>query len=185
MIKIKIYLSSNFQYRMTNNRLGRVLIVVVLTVFLSSLRPVSNNTSLRLAMRPQIVQVKSHLTHATSDDRFSISKKLFSPVAFFETIRSENRVDITWLVSTYNGFCMVQPDEVVNWMLNCYLMRCNWCGVLYVAPNQRFTSLKPFSLYWISFQFIASRDRCDQVRPSFDLSGTRLLCAGESRQYFD
>ena len=25
------------------------------------------------------------------------------PVLFFQTIRSENRVDITWLVSTYNA----------------------------------------------------------------------------------
>ena len=61
-------------------------------------------TSHRLSMRPQIAQVKRHLTHATSHDRISISKKSFGPVAFFETTHSENRVDITGLVSTYNAF---------------------------------------------------------------------------------
>ena len=38
--------------------------------------------------------------------------------------------------------------------------------VLYVALNQQFTS-KPFNLYWISFQFIVSRDRCDQLQPKW------------------
>ena len=55
-------------------------------------------------MRPQITLVKRHLIHPTSHDRHSISKKLFGPIAFSEATRSESRVDITWLVSTYNAF---------------------------------------------------------------------------------
>ena len=62
------------------------------------LRPVSNRLSHRLAMRPQIAQVKRHLTQATSHDRLSISEKLFGPVAFYETTCSENYVGITQLV---------------------------------------------------------------------------------------
>ena len=49
---------------------------------MQTLRPVSNNTSHRLAMRPQINQVKRHLTDATSHDQLSVSNKLFHPVAF-------------------------------------------------------------------------------------------------------
>ena len=63
-----------------------------------SVMPVSNSTSHRLAMRPQIVQVKRYLTHGTSHDWLMIDfipKKLFGPVAFYQTTHSENLIDMT------------------------------------------------------------------------------------------
>ena len=89
-------------------------IVVKLSVPCSGQKSTSGKTSvdsihnwpqqltLRLSLLrlPQIVQVKRHLTQATSHD---ISKKLFSPLALFETTRSENRIDITQFATLLYG----------------------------------------------------------------------------------
>ena len=112
-------------------------------------------------MRPQISQVKRHLTHATSHDRLSISKKLFGLVAFLkQLVLKFASIDITRLVSTYNAFVCGQLN--VKLLFNqVYLVRCSLCcskSMIYLKAFQLVPNF--FSIHCFARPL---RPSCDQV----------------------